>query len=147
MQLLLEYGGYIIAGVLVVLGMFGVQVRQRRGENDTVASNLITNLQTSLDLTEKNLKETNVKLDETTKQLHLMQGRNTVLEQLFNGSEGSIISFLKQTPELQRIAEENNALAKATSQEVRALTASIDRLVSVLTPKTTPVTTVTTTTA
>lgn len=135
MQSLLEYGGYIVAGILVVLGIFGVQVRQRRAEDDDVSTKLITNLQASLTLTEKNLKETNVKLDETTKQLHLMQGRNTVLEELFNGSENSILSFLKQAPELVLFAKENHTLSQKNAEDISALTSSIQDLVKALTPK------------
>jgi len=129
------FGGYIIAGVLVVLGMFGMQVRQRRGESDTVASTLINNLQASLKLTEDNLKTTMGRLDTTTKELHQMQGRNTVLEQLFNGSEGSILSFLKQAPELMRVAKENHEISQTNAAELKQLTTSINLLVTALTPK------------
>lgn len=143
----IELAAAVVVGGIAVLGFFNTTMRQRRGEDDSVATNLINNLKLTVDQQKEALAATSTKLDETTKQLHLMQGRNSVLESLFNGSEGSILAFLKQAPELQRIADENNNLAKATRDEVRALTSSIDRLVAVLTPKTTPVTTVTTTTA
>lgn len=114
---------------------FSGQRGSQRAADDVVASNLIQNLKTTTDIQEKTISDLSIKLDNTTKDLHLMQGRNTVLETLFNGSEGSIMAFLKMAPDLQRIADENNKLAKETNANVQALTASVDKLVNALTLK------------
>lgn len=130
----IELAGAAIVGGLAVFGLFNTTMRGRRSEDSSVATNLINNLQTSLNLTESNLKATNVKLEQTTKELHQMQGRNQVLEALFNGQEGSIMAFLKQAPVLVRIAEENNAMAKQNTKDISDLTSSIKLLVGAMQP-------------
>lgn len=124
----LAFGGYIVAGVLVVLGYLGMGSRDRRKDDDTVATNLINNLQKTVDLQEKTIKATSDKLDQTTKELHQMQGRNSVLEGLFNGNENSILSFLKAAPRLISVAEENNTLAKATNASVGQMAQALTSL-------------------
>lgn len=124
----------VVGGATAAWFAFFNQRGTQRASDDAVASNLISNLQSSLTLTENTLKATNDKLDKTTMELHQMQGRNTVLEQLFNGSEGSILSFLKQAPELMRIANENHQLAKSNSEDLGKLTAAINLLVTAMTP-------------
>lgn len=107
----------------------------QRAADDSVSSNLIQNLKTTSDMQEKMIGTLTTKLDQTTKELHVMQGRNTVLEELFNGSENSILSFLKQAPELITIAKENHDLSKKNADDIAALTASIGKLVVALTAK------------
>lgn len=124
----------MIAGVLGVYGLFNMQARSRRADDDSVSANLINNLKSTVD----QMKEQNaiqaVKLEQTTKELHQMQGRNTVLEQLFNGQEGSIMAFLKQAPALVKITEENNAMAKRNADDIGKLTKAVELLVGVLKP-------------
>lgn len=124
----------VVAGSAAWYAFFS-QKRSQQATDDDVATKLINNLKLTVDQQEKTIGGLTTKLDTTTKELHQMQGRNTVLEQLFNGSEGSILSFLKEAPKLTLIAEENNALAKETSNDIKSLIASIDRLVTVLAPK------------
>ena len=54
--LVLTMGGWVIAGVLGVLGFFDKGKRERRREDDEVASNLIKNLQATIDIQEKKLQ-------------------------------------------------------------------------------------------
>lgn len=124
----------VVAGSAAWYAFFN-QRKSQQATDDDIASKLINNLKLTVDQQEKTIGGLTTKLDTTTKELHQMQGRNTVLEQLFNGSEGSILSFLKEAPKLTLIAEENNALAKKTSNDIKSLIASIDRLVTVLAPK------------
>lgn len=111
---------------------FNNQKSTLRAADDTVSSNLIQNLKTTTDLQEKTIGQLSLKLDTTTKELHQMQGRNEMLEKLFNGSEGSILAFLKEAPKLVRIADENNALAKSTNDEIKHLTTELRALVGAL---------------
>ncbi len=125
-------GGYIIAGVLVVLGMFGMGARDRRSESDKVASDLINNLKLTVEQLEKANVAMTARLDQTTKELHLMQGRNEMLERLFNGAEGSILSFLKQAPSLVEMIKDNNALSHQNNAALTTLTDTMEKFLNKL---------------
>jgi hypothetical protein len=131
LEIVAVLGAILAAGIYAFSG----QRKKQQADDDEVASKLITNLKLTVDQQEKTIGGLTVKLDTTTRELHQMQGRNTVLEQLFNGSEGSILSFLKEAPELMRVAKENHQLALTNSAELKQLTASIEMLVKALTPK------------
>jgi hypothetical protein len=110
---------------------FGAKKNQQASDN-AVSQNLIQNLQTSLDLTKSDLRDTNTKLEATTADLHRMQGRNSVLEGLFNGNEGSIVSTLKLVPELVAAIKEANSVSKANADSVGKMAAGITDLVTAL---------------
>lgn len=125
----LEAAGWVVAGILVVIGLFNRQTKQNRKDDDETASNLISNLKTTVDLQEKTINSLNAKMEITNKELHQMQGRNSVLESLFNGNENSILAFLKQAPKLLEIAEDNNKLTKENFTATTNLTTAIAELV------------------
>ncbi len=116
------FGGYGIAGIFALVQMYSKSNQKRVSDNDQTATNLINNLKTTVDLQEKAIKENKALLDKTTKELHQMEGRNSVLESLFNGSENSILAFLKQAPVLMDIAKENHELATANNKAITDLT-------------------------
>ncbi len=122
MQEFFTISGYLIAGAFALYTQYSKQKTQSKTEDDKVASNLINNLKITVDQQEKALKDTNIKLEQTTKDLHLMQGRNSVLEGLFNGNENSILAFLKQAPQLMEVASENHKLAVASNEALTNLT-------------------------
>jgi hypothetical protein len=123
----------VVVGALAAgwYAFFGAKKNQQASDN-AVSQNLISNLQTSLDLTKSDLRETNAKLEVTTADLHRMQGRNSVLESLFNGNEGSIVSTLKMVPELVAAIREANAISKANADSVGKMAAGITELVGAL---------------
>lgn len=125
-------GGYAIAGGLAIFGVANKAWRQRRTEDDGVTQNLISNLQATVTLQEKTIGDLRTTLNQTTKEMHQMQGRNSVLEGLFNGSENSIMAFLKQAPELMTIARQNNAIGTNTEKQIGELTKAIGDLVAEL---------------
>lgn len=133
--------GWLVAGVFTFIGLFSTQSKANRVDDDSVASNLINNLKLTVDQLKEDKDAMSTKLDNTTKELHQMQGRNSVLEGLFNGSENSILAFLKQAPEIMNFAHENNTLAKSNLEAVTSLTASIDNLIKSMTKATTTTTT------
>jgi hypothetical protein len=118
----IELAGAFVVGGIAVFGVLNTTLRGRRAEDDIVAQNLIKNLQTTVQVQKEALETTNARLDQTTKELHIMQGRKEVLEQLFNGNESSIISFLRMVPDLV-------ALTKSTNEAVASLAESIKELV------------------
>lgn len=129
-----EYAGYVIAGALALYGLVSRQGSQVREDNMKISQNLIENLKTTVDQQKETIATTNTKLDQTTKELHQMQGRNSVLESLFNGNENSILAFLKQTPVLMEIAHENKEFSKANSEAITGLTLVIKDMVDKITP-------------
>ena len=133
--------GWLVAGVFTFIGLFSTQSKSNRADDDNIATNLINNLKSTVDQLKEDKDTMSAKLDETTRQLHLMQGRNSVLESLFNGNENSILAFLKQAPDMMAFAQENNALAKSNLEATTSLTASIDNLVKSMTLATTTTTT------
>lgn len=114
----LAFTGFLVSGVFVTLGYLGMGTRDRRKESEGLADTLISRLKETVDQQTDTIASLSSKLDVTTKELHQMQGRNSVLEGLFNGSETSIIASLKLVPELLRVANESNQLAKDTSNSV-----------------------------
>ena len=134
MQLDLQTIGAILEITAVIVGILGAAwyaffgaKNNQEAQGQAVSRNLIDNLQTSLDLT-------NVKLETTTKELHQMQGRNSVLEDLFKGNEGSIISTLKMIPELVASIRDSNAIAKSNADSVAKMATGIAELVGALAP-------------
>lgn len=126
--------GWMIAGGLAIFGVLNKQWRAREDEADSVAQRLIENLEATVDQQERTINKQAELLEATRKEMHQMQGRNTVLEELFNGSENSILSFLKQTPELMKIARENHTYNKTNSEEIGKLTVAVEQLVEALRP-------------
>lgn len=115
-----------IVGVItaaLAAGWYAVwgQKKSQSAENDAVSKNLIDNLQKSLDLTNSDLRATSTKLDQTTKELHIMQGQNEVLKELFGGNENSIMAFVKSAPELIKMTQENGRMLSELTQAITAL--------------------------
>lgn len=92
----LGYGGYVVAGIFVVLGMFGMQSKSRRQENDALTSKLIENLNATVKqqeseikkLTTENEKQGTIHREEMhtlRDQLNQLSGENKVLKELFTG--------------------------------------------------------------
>ena len=131
----LSIGGYVIAGILFVLGLFNKQAASRRVADDTISTNLITNLQTTCNLQEKEITTLREKEVEQGKEIAHLQGQVKTLSDLMQGRDPAMQSFLGGAPELMRIAAENNKLALATSQSVKDLTGAVHALVGLLTPK------------
>ena|SRR5579863_6864288 len=131
----LNWGGWVVAGGFAVYGMWDKATNARHKDADDTATSLINNLKSTVDLQATQLKSYSEKLDQTTKELHLMQGRNSVLESLFNGSENSILAFIKEVPKLTRLTEENNTIAKANSDATTNLTKAITALLTKMTPQ------------
>lgn len=121
--------GWGVAGVFVFMGFFGQNSKQRKEESDKLADGLIQRLKETVDQQGKDNLALSAKLDQTTKELHIMQGRNSVLEGLFNGSENSIMAFLKQAPELLQVAQQNHELAQSTNAAIGRLAEAMTSLV------------------
>ena len=126
---IVTYGGYILAGVFVALGMFGVQFRQRRNDNNEVTQNLIANYKLTVDEQDKKIKLSQEREIEQGKEIAHLQGQVKVLSDILQGRDPSMVAFLKDAPVLITIARENNGLAKANSEAITMLTKTISDLV------------------
>lgn len=131
---LLGLGGYIIGGVFALRGQWDKASKAKDAQADELGDKLIQRLQQTVDQYGKDNAALAQKLDQTTKELHQMQGRNQVLEELFNGSESSIMAFLKQAPKLMQIADENNNLAKDTNTAIEHMAATFAKFIDNLQP-------------
>ena len=136
----LNLAGWVVAGGFGLYGIFNKKQRERRIDDDQTASNLITNLKTSLDIQEKTItkmqsdmemhsKARDVQIKELSEKVHNLTGRNGILEDLFKGRDPAMQNFLKDAPILMTIAHENNGLAKETSGALVNLTQTIQSLV------------------
>lgn len=141
---LIAGGGYVIAGILVVLGMFGMQVRARRAENDNVTQNLIDNYKATVEEQDKKLKASMEREIQQGKDLAHLQGQVKILSEILQGRDPAMQKFLAEAPELARVATENNRIAKETAamvadianKKMDGMIGAVERLVELLTPKT-----------
>lgn len=129
---IITVGGWTIAGGLALYGVFNTQQRAREKESDQTASNLITNLRTTVDLQEKELTRLRDKETAQGKEIAHLSGQLAMLERVVQGRDPAMQAFLKDAPGLFQIARENNGLAKANSEAITALTSSITLLVEAL---------------
>ena len=130
--LILTMGGWIIAGVLGIVGFFDRGKRERRKEDDDVASNLIKNLQVTADVQEKKIikmqeemeahgKERDKEVQALREELKHLSGRNSMLEDLFKGRDPQMQAFLKDVPILMEITKKDHELIEQGSQALTVL--------------------------
>lgn len=133
-------GGWIIAGTLGLVGLFDRGKRERRKEDDQVASNLIKNLQTTSDLQEKKItkmqedmaahsKERDKEVQTLREELKHLTGRNSMLEDLFKGRDPQMQAFLKDAPLLIELAKKDHELIEQSSAAVTTLVEAMSKLI------------------
>jgi len=133
-------GGWVIAGVFGVIGIFNRQARERRKEDESVATNLINNLQKTVDLQEDTMKKMRLEMDAHTKerneeikgirdQMSHLQGRNAVLEELFKGRDPAMQAFLKDAPMLLEITKKDHELIEESMKSITGLSATMSKFV------------------
>lgn len=126
---IVSFGGYIISGILAVIGIFNYQARSRRQEDDLTATNLINNLKTTTELQERELVSLRLKEVEQGKEIAHLQGQVKVLSDIFQGRDPAVQAFIAKAPELLAIANENNGYAKKNFEATSKLTDAITELV------------------
>lgn len=131
---IITWGGYVIAGILAIVGAFNLQRQAQRTADDQTAANLIQNLKTTTELQEKEITRLRDKEAAQGKELAHLQGQLTMLKEIFQGRDPEMQEFLKTVPQLMIIAHENNGLAKAQADALAALTSQITALVVAITP-------------
>lgn len=141
----LGFGGYALVGLLAILGYFKKGSDDRRSEETKLADGLITRLQQTVDQNAKDMLKMQADMEKHTKDrdeqirklsddLKHMQGRNSVLEDLFKGRDPAMQAFLKDAPSLIGIARENNGLAKEMAQGLGSLESTLAKFVDTLQP-------------
>lgn len=123
-------GGWVVAGIFVVLGFFGRGEASRRAENDKLADSVISRQKEDNEQKGKQIAALTIDLEQTKKDLHQLQGRNTLLEELFKGRDPAMQTFLATAPRLIQIAEDNNNLAKATNASVGQMATALTELMT-----------------
>lgn len=136
---LFPFIGWVIAGVLAVVGYFNIKTKDRQKESDGLADTLIKRLQQTVDSQTEDLKRMQVELDTRTNQrdqeivtlqhdLSHLQGRNGLLEELFKGRDPSMDTFFKKDgPQILSMTQANTA-------SIEILVQSINNLIHTLTP-------------
>lgn len=133
----LGLGGYAVVGFLAVFGYFKKD-DGRRKESDDLADTLIERLQQTVNQQTKDLAKMQVDMEHHTKDrdeqirklsddLKHMQGRNSILEDLFKGRDPGMQDFLKNAPELLSTTRE-------TSVGLQNLEATLRHFVDTLQP-------------
>ena len=133
-------GGWVIAGVLTFVGLFNKQARERRREDEEVASNLIKNLQNTVDIQEKKIskmqedmafhtKERDKEVQNLREELKHLSGRNSMLEDLFKGRDPQMQTFLKEAPTLIELTKKDHELIEQSSEAVTALVKTMNEFV------------------
>lgn len=79
--------GWILAGILAVIGVFDRATRQQRKDDDDTASNLIQNLKTTTELQEKEITTLRAKEVEQGKEIAHLQGQMKVLSEILQGRD------------------------------------------------------------
>ena len=123
-------GGYIIAGIFVVLGMFGMSSRTRRKENDGLADTLITNLQRTVDVQKTEISQLQTQREEQGKEIAHLQGRLSVMMEILQGRDPLQAAFFKESPMLFAIARENKELAEKTNESVGHMALAVENFIN-----------------
>lgn len=137
---LLEFGGWVVAGIFVLLGMFGVSSKARRDENDSLTQNLITNLTTTVETQKVDIAslrsamtqhtvERQAQITTLTNKITHLEGRNSLLEDLFKGRDPDMQQAVKRSPQMFAMIEETNKLVKDGQLALTSLTKTIEDLV------------------
>lgn len=138
-------GGWIIAGVLAVVGVFNKQSRERRKEDESVASNLIKNLQTTAEIQQKEIekmkedasahsKERDKEVQALREDLKHLGGRNSMLEDLFKGRDPQMQAFLSEVPLLMEITKKDHELIEQGSKSLTVLVEAMTQFLESHTP-------------
>lgn len=126
--------GWIIAGVLAVIGMFNKQSRDRRTQDDQTAANLINNLKTTVDLQEKQLATMSTEKVAQGKEIANLQGQLTVVNKLLENRDPQVQAFLKEVPILVTAINESNVHSKSNQEAVINLTNMMADFLKKVTP-------------
>lgn len=137
---LLAFGGYAMFGIFAAFGYFNRQDTTRTKESDQLADTLIKRLQQTVDQQAKDLarmdtdmkahtEKRDVEIKKLQGDLSHLTGRNSVLEDLFKGRDPGMQMFLKEAPELIRVAQENNVLGKSTAVSVKIMADAMTTLI------------------
>lgn len=126
--------GWILAGILAVIGVLDRATRQRRKEDDETASNLIQNLKTKTELQEKEIETLRNKEVSQGKEIAHLQGQLKMLSEIMQGRDPAMQSFLKDAPVLMTIARENNGLAKESSEAITRLADTMTDFIAAMHP-------------
>lgn len=137
--------GYVVAGVFAFRGQWDAASKQKREEADKLADGLITRLQQTVEQQSKDLetmkgemdrhtKERNAEVQQLRDDLKHLQGRNSVLEDLFKGRDPAMQSFFKDAPKLFDMAETNHGLINETNAEIKNLAQTLAKFVDAIQP-------------
>lgn len=134
----LELGGWVIAGIFAVIGMFSFTTKSRRVENDQLTTNLINNLTKTVETykeenanlktqMEKNASERDAQILKLQTDFSHLAGRNSLLEELFKGRDPKQEAAYSEIPKM-------SATVTATNESVGELADLIKTFINTVTP-------------
>lgn len=123
--IVLGISGYVVAGVLYVIGLFDKQRQDRIRADDTTATNLINNLRATTELQEKEIGQLRAEKIEQGREIAHLQGQIKTLTEVMQGRDPAMQSFLRDAPSLMQIVRENNDLSKTSAEALTKLTTAM----------------------
>lgn len=131
---IVTFGGWIAAGLVALIGIFNIQSRNRRRDDDATATSLINNLKTTVELQAKTIERLEKNQNEMAGTLKHLEGRNKVLEELFKGRDPQMQEFLKGAPQLMEMARQTNEFTKTTAEGLTKLETALTTFVATIQP-------------
>lgn len=130
---LVTFGGYILAGGLFILGLFGMGARQKRGDDDKLTQNLISNYRLTVEQQEKQIRELSEKEVAQGKQIAHLEGQVKVLSDMVALRDPETQRVFKEAPAAFATARETHEMSKANGQKIDKLTETLTTFMQTLT--------------
>jgi hypothetical protein len=131
-----ELLGFAAIGGLIIFGVFGSKLGDRRAESDRVADGLIERLQKTVDQNAVDMTAMGKRMDDQQKEIHLLQGQNEAYLKLISLRDPKIAAIFDEAPEIYTIARETHALAQAQVDALKRLTDTMEEFINRLPPLT-----------
>lgn len=128
------FGGYVIAGMLMILGMFGMQVRQRRDDGEKLTQNLISNYRLTVEQQEQKIKDLNEKEVAQGKEIAHLQGQVKVLTDILQGRDPEQMAVFRDLPQAIVVAKDSNAQSHKNGAAIERLTETFEKFINTLQP-------------
>ncbi len=125
-----EIASTVVAGIFVILGLFGMGTRQRRQENDGLADSLISRLQKTVDQNAKDMQAMSARIDDQQKEIHVLQGKNEAYLQIITLRDPATAKVFDEAPEIYKIARETHEFAKQQVEALKALTNTMEKFIN-----------------
>ena len=131
---ILAFGGYFIAGILVFLGYLGMGSSDRRKESEELADSLINRLQQTVEQLTTDIKKLQTDRDAQQKELHVLQGQNEAYLKIITLRDPATAKVFEEAPEIFQLARDTYDLAKSQANSLKKLTDTMEEFLNRMPP-------------